>query len=1548
MKRPCCSPSYNRELPIIGLDEYAIRKKIIESKTTELNTKTSETVGKTNEVNTEKPKSVCESVVSKPNINKDKVIIEDWNSNDEDDVSEVASKTKSWLWHRCLSYMNFGTINHLARHGLVRGLPKLKFKKDHLCSTYAMGKRKKKSQKPKSKDTNQEKLYLMHMDLCVPMRVASVNGKKYILIIVDDYSRFTSTPVHRIRTDNGTEFVNQTLSEYYEKVRISHETSIARSPQQNGVFERQNRTLIEAARTINDWDLLFQPLFDELLNPPSSCDHPAPKVIALIVEAVALEPAASTGSPSSTTVGQDAPSASNSQTSPETQSLVISNDVEEENHNLAVAHMNNDPFFGIPIPENDSEASSSSDVIPTIVHITAPNSKYVTKWTNDHPLDNIIGELGRLVSTRLQLHKQALFCYYDALLSSVEAKTYKDALTQACWIEAMQEELNEFKHLKVWELVPRPDKPTGRFMDKDNLNHVYKLKKALYGLKQALRVWYNLLSKFLLSQEFTKRTVDPTLFIRRQGKDILLSKYALESLKKYGMESSDPVDTPMVEKSKLDEDPQGKSIDPTHYHGMGLSYPKDSSIALTAYAYVDHVGCQDTKRSTSGSMQVLGDMLIGKCNQRLSSTLKSNEPTLQVVLDALKLTPFYKAFEITANVPIIYMQEFWATVFIPHKSLRFKINDKSHIVNLDNFRDMLQIFPRLPGHKFDDPPFKEEILSFIKDLGYTGEIKVLTDVNVNHMHQPWRSFAAIINKCQSGKTTGLDSLCLSRAQIIWGMYHKKNIDYVYLLWEDLDSEANKQYYVVASRVEPPKAKTKYKKTSDEPITPSKKKTDPASKGSRLKSSAKVAKSVKKKQPAKKPITKGLTVLFEVALSEAEQLKLATKRIKIQFHSSHVCGSGDGVETQSKVLDEQQQNIYGTNEGAGVEPESDANDDSEETDLDDDGDDFIHPNLSTYNADDQEEEEKEKADDDEVYSDQKVSTPPNHEVTEEDKNQEGDDYINEDGEEGKEENELYRDVNINLERSDAEMTNAQANQETDDAHVTLTAEPPVVQQQSSSVSSDLVSKYINPSPDTVFVAAVTPSSDTTTPQPPIPIIQPLQQTPASTTTTTNPTTTFPEIPNFASLFSFDQRVSALETEMSEFKQTNQFAEAISSISSIVDNYLASKLKDAVDVAIQLQSNKLREEAQAENEEFLSQVDSNIKAIIKDQVKAQVSKIFPKAKKYVTESLGAEVLVRSTNQPQTYYAVAASLRLISSEIQVKEDSHSTNRRKINHSYEKGQMKPRHVTCSSRGAMAQKVDDLEEQSHQEFNIGNDDATPVRETKAADYAQVKWIKDKVPGRIWIHVQVVYDKHAYWGTYHWGSKRQKFYGYAANLETSKDVYSRHMIIADDQLYKFREGDFKRLRRQDIKDMLLLFVQERMNDLQLGVESYQKKINLSRPNSYRSDLRKMTPYTAYPDIQGIIYQDDMNRNRLMRTEELHKFSDGTPNHVRTTLNDIITGIQIDYLTKRKWSKQDKQRAHMMINAINKKIRDRRLMRSLEKFVGGRPYGGDLRLLERTI
>nr|GEZ31476.1 uncharacterized mitochondrial protein AtMg00810-like [Tanacetum cinerariifolium] len=235
---------------------------------------------------------------------------------------------------------------------------------------------------------------------------------------------------------------------------------------------------------------------------------------------------------------------------------------------------------------------------------------------------------------------------------------------------------------------------------------LHKLMKAFYGLKQAPRARYDMLSSFLISQDFSKGSVDPTLFIRRNDNDLLLvqiyvddiifaastpelcdlfanligifinqSKYALESLKKYGFESYDPVDTPMVEKSKLDEDKEGKAVDPSHYHGMigtllyltanrpdlqlaicmcaryqarpiekhvhavkrifrylrgtvnrGLWYPKDSSVALTTFAYADHAGCQDTRGNTSGSVHFLGERLISwSLKRKKSAAISSTE-----------------------------------------------------------------------------------------------------------------------------------------------------------------------------------------------------------------------------------------------------------------------------------------------------------------------------------------------------------------------------------------------------------------------------------------------------------------------------------------------------------------------------------------------------------------------------------------------------------------------------------------------------------------------------------------------------------------------------------------------------------------------------------------------------------------------------------------------------------------------------------------------------------------------------------------------------------
>nr|GFB41998.1 retrovirus-related Pol polyprotein from transposon TNT 1-94 [Tanacetum cinerariifolium] len=237
-------------------------------------------------------------------------------------VLSKASKTKSWLWHRRFSHLNFGAINHLARQGLVRGLPELKFKKDHLCSACAMGKSTRKTHKPKSKDTNQEKLYLLHMDLCGLMRVESVNEKKYILVIMDDYSRYTWVKFLRSK-DETLDFIIKFLKMIQIRLKVLRlwQPPVLLKIVPLFVFDMERLrmsfctvnfltyhssmcSMLSAIRQmiVRIWDLLFQPMFDELLNPPPSVVNQTPKAIAPIAQVIPPGYVDSTGSPFSTTV----------------------------------------------------------------------------------------------------------------------------------------------------------------------------------------------------------------------------------------------------------------------------------------------------------------------------------------------------------------------------------------------------------------------------------------------------------------------------------------------------------------------------------------------------------------------------------------------------------------------------------------------------------------------------------------------------------------------------------------------------------------------------------------------------------------------------------------------------------------------------------------------------------------------------------------------------------------------------------------------------------------------------------------------------------------------------------------------------------------------------------------------------------------------------------------------------------------------------------------------------------------------------------------------
>nr|GEZ38510.1 hypothetical protein [Tanacetum cinerariifolium] len=332
-----------------------------------------------------------------------------------------------------------------------------------------------------------------------------------------------------------------------------------------------------------------------------------------------------------------------------------------------------------------------------------------------------------------------------------------------------------------------------------------------------------------------------------------------------------------------------------------------------------------------------------------------------------------------------------ATTNVHHHAIRFKMDNKKHIVYLESFRDILHICPRVHGQAFDEPPFKEEILAFIRFLGHNAPIRTLTDVNINKLYHLWRSFAAIINKCLTGKSSGYDSLRLSQAQILWGLYHKRNVDYTYLMWENFvyhvehknQKKSNEMYYprftkaiihhfmskdpLIPRRNKPKASFRRTRSSSDTSITP-----PTATASPRLIASA------KGKQPAKAFEAKSLSALSEP--------------------------SGSGADK-------------GTEEELSWNSTNDEDDDNEE--KDDDGDDGDA---------DQEVVRDDDKDDEEEGGDEE------HEFDEETRDEESFDQ--------EEEDELYRDVNINQGRV------IQATLEVEDSYVTLTSVNPDGQQESS--------------------------------------------------------------------------------------------------------------------------------------------------------------------------------------------------------------------------------------------------------------------------------------------------------------------------------------------------------------------------------------------------------------------------------------------------------------------------------------------------------------------
>ncbi|GJR76232.1 retrovirus-related pol polyprotein from transposon TNT 1-94 [Tanacetum coccineum] len=604
-----------------------------------------------------------------------------------------ASPTQVWLWHRRLSHLNFDYINLLSKKDVVIGLPKLKYVKDQLCSSCEVSKAKRSSFKSKTIPSSKGRLNLLHMDLCGPMRVAIINGKKIFLVLSTDYSQIhLDSSFH-----TGTEFLNKTLNAFFKEEGIEHQTSTPRTPEQNGVVERRNRTLVEAARTMLSASKL--PLFFWAEAIATACYTQNRSIIIPTHEKTAyhiindrkpsikhlhifgctcyltrdgenLDKMKEKGDPC-ILVGYSTQSKGyrvyNKRTRLIVKSIHLRFDEIKEMSKTSVANdtsgLELDLLFGPLYDEfyNDgttrvNKSSSPTDnsiqkdtlpsthiqptsepTTPTNVHAEENNDNQA-EFTNPFCTsvqENAESSSRNIVQTRRQLATDPELCMF-ALTMDMKTTFLNGPLKEEVY-------------------VAQPD----GFVDPDHPDKVNRLTKDLYGLKQAPRAWYDELSKFLISKGFTKG-----LQIHQSPHGIFINqdKYTLEILKKHGMDKGQSIGTPVATKPKLDADLNGEPVDQTDYRSkigslMYLTSSRPDIVQAVCYCAryqarptekhlkevkrifrylrdADHVGCIDTHKSTSGGIQFPGDKLVSWMSKKQDCTAMSSAEAEYVALSA--------------------------------------------------------------------------------------------------------------------------------------------------------------------------------------------------------------------------------------------------------------------------------------------------------------------------------------------------------------------------------------------------------------------------------------------------------------------------------------------------------------------------------------------------------------------------------------------------------------------------------------------------------------------------------------------------------------------------------------------------------------------------------------------------------------------------------------------------------------------------------------------------------------------------------------------------
>nr|GEV48703.1 hypothetical protein [Tanacetum cinerariifolium] len=517
-------------------------------------------------------------------------------------LMDKASPTQAWLWHRRLFHLNFDYINPLSMKDVVIGLPNLKLVKDQLCSSCEVCKAKRISFKSKAVLGSKGRLNLLHIDVCGPMRVASIIGKTYILVIVDDYLIYTWTLFLRSK-DETLDVLKEFLTmiqrnlqaPIWDKMKEKRDLCIlvGYSTQSKGyrVYNKRTRLIVESIHI----------RFDEIKEVSETF------VANVTSSLVPQRQKASDYNNSDLQIIQPT-------SAPSTPTFVHA---EENNDNHEEEkHFQNDEFTN-PFCTRAQEAVDSFSHNIGKSNVPTFNQPQVSeyRWTKDHPLEQVCRNPSMPVQTRRQFVTDPEMCMFALTISTAEPKNIKEVMADSSWIEAMQEELYQFAKLQ-------------RYAKEDGID--FEESFALVARLEAVRIFvtYVVHKSFPIYQMDVKMTflngpLKKEVYVAQSDGFVdpdhsEKAKYALEILHKHDMEKGQSIDTPMTKKPKLDAVFSGNPVDQTDYHSkigslMYLTSSKPdivqagSSFGLTVFLDADHAGCIDTRKSTSGGIQFLGD-----------------------------------------------------------------------------------------------------------------------------------------------------------------------------------------------------------------------------------------------------------------------------------------------------------------------------------------------------------------------------------------------------------------------------------------------------------------------------------------------------------------------------------------------------------------------------------------------------------------------------------------------------------------------------------------------------------------------------------------------------------------------------------------------------------------------------------------------------------------------------------------------------------------------------------------------------------------------------